>query len=164
MPRRLSNANRPKPAKAAARARSAKAARRGAGLTHVHKIAAEWLRRYARGSDRARTKDEILAGLARVGLRLDARRFDKLMGEMTRAGMAVGSSSAGFFWMTAKADFDLARAYITGRFKPMRQRADAIAAQELRRFPPRTPLLDAAAAARAVRIARGSGGRRRRRS
>jgi len=127
-------------------------------ITHVHKIAAEWLRRHARGRAQARPKGQVLRGLGALGLHVDPREFDRTMGEMVRAGMPVGSSGRGFFWMAAREDYALARHYIRTRHRPMRLREEAIAAQERRRFPDALPLMEAAALARAASMA--VGGRR----
>lgn len=132
---------------------------RAVGLPRVHRIAAEWLRRNARGRAQARPKGQILRGLGALGLRVASREFDTLMGQMVLGGMAVGSCGKGFFWMVAREDYALARHYVTTRFRPMRARADAIAAQERRRFPAALPLMEHAALRRAETMA-GHGRRR----
>lgn len=133
---------------------------RAVGLTRVQRIVAEWLRRHARGRAAARPKGQILRGLGALGLHVASREFDALMGEMVLAGLAVGSSGRGFFWMVAREDYALARHYVTTRFRPMRARADAIAAQERRRFPAALPLMEEAALVRAASMAGGRQGRR----
>jgi len=131
-------------------------------ITHVHKIAAEWLRRHARGRAQARPKGQVLRGLGALGLHVDPREFDALMGEMVRAGMAVGSSGKGFFWMASREDFRLATGYIGTRFHPMRLRIKAIEAQERRRFPRPLPLIEEAALVAGWRmVARGHASRKR---
>lgn len=128
---------------------------RAVGLTRVHRIVAEWLRQNARGRAAARPKGQVLRGLGAIGLHVASREFDALMGEMVLAGLAVGSSGKGFFWMVAQVDFRLARHYITTRFRIMRRRAEALAAQERRRFPAPLPLMEHAALVRGAAMAGG---------
>lgn len=94
-----------------------------------------YLERHCRGRDAARPKWRIRAELRAAGLVLGAREFDQAAHDLAVETGCVGSSDAGFFWCAEREDFQAAYSYLVGRFRPMRERAEAVRAKGEELFP-----------------------------
>jgi len=106
-------------------------------------ILAEYLHRYCRGRDAARSEAVVRGHLKAAGCRLSEREMRKLAGDAARLRtFPIGTTDAGFFWCVEVEDFAAARAYLVARFEPMRDRVEGIEAMCQKAFPPHTMLFD----------------------
>jgi len=98
-------------------------------------ILSAYLAKHCRGREAARPKRRILRDVRAAGLGLGDRDFDQAMHALAME-RPVGSSDKGFFWCLDDEDFQAAYGYLVTRFRPMRERAEAIRRQGEERLRP----------------------------
>ncbi len=93
-----------------------------------------FLHAHCLGRDRAEPEWKIIADLAAQGVRIKKRDFELAAEELALATGDVGSCTAGFFWADSPEDYDVAYAWLVGRFDAQRARAERIKARKTERF------------------------------